>query len=125
MRNHDHVSGELVGIAHRKCNLQLKQVEFIPVILHNLRGFDGQLMVQKLGLFKNKKSSVIANSNERYMTFSLGNLRFIDSFQFLSSSLDTLVQNLKSNGDAYFKNFSRQFQTDREKSLLLRKGVYP
>lgn len=125
VRNHDHISGDLFGIAHRDCNLQLKQVEFIPVILHNLRGFDGHLIMQKLGLFKNKRLSVIANSNERYVTFSLGNLRFIDSFQFLSSSLDTLVQNLKSSGDVHFKNFSRYFNTDREKSLLLRKGVYP
>jgi hypothetical protein len=125
VRNHDHISGKLFGIAHRNCNLQLKQVEFIPVILHNLRGFDGHLIMQKLGLFKNKRLNVIANSNERYVTFSLGSLRFIDSFQFLSSSLDTLVQNLKSNGDKHFKNFSRKFKTDREKSLLLRKGVYP
>jgi hypothetical protein len=81
--------------------------------------------MQKLGLFKNKKLRVIANSNERYVTFNLSNPTFIDSFQFLSSSLDTLVQNLKSSGDVHFKNFSRQFNSEREKSLLLRKGVYP
>ncbi|XP_062569833.1 uncharacterized protein LOC134231854, partial [Saccostrea cucullata] len=125
VRNHDHVTGKVYGIAHRDCNSQFKQVEFIPVILHNLRGFDGHLIMQKLGLFKNKKLSVIANSNERYVTFSLGRLRFIDSFQFLSSSLDTLVQNLKSSGDTHFKYFNRHFQTEKEKTLLLRKGVYP
>lgn len=125
VRNHDHVTGKVYGIAHRDCNLQFKQVEFIPIILHNLRGFDGHLIMQKLGLFKNKKLSVIANSNERYVTFSLGRLRFIDSFQFLSSSLDTLVQNLKSSGDTHFKYFNRHFKTEKEKTLLLRKGVYP
>jgi hypothetical protein len=125
VRNHDHISGKVFGIAHRDCNLQFKQVEFIPVILHNLRGFDGHLIMQKFGLFKNKRLNVIANSNERYVTFSLGRLRFIDSFQFLSSSLNTLVENLKSNGDDHFKHFGDQFKTEKEKSLLLRKGVYP
>ena len=44
---------------------------------------------------------VIPNNMERYMSFTLGKqLRFIDSFQFLSSSLSKLVGNLPD--DAFF-----------------------
>ena len=39
---------------------------------------------------------------ERYMAFTLGNnLTFIDSFQFMSSSLDKLVSNLRKEDLKY------------------------
>ena len=41
------------------------------------------------------KINVIPNGLEKYMIFTINNkLRFIDSFQFLSSSLNSLVKNL-------------------------------
>lgn len=46
VRNHNHITGEFFGAAHRKCNLQFRKVEFIPVILDNLRGFDAHLIMQ-------------------------------------------------------------------------------
>ena len=50
--------------------------------------------MQKLGKF-NLKRNVIPNGLEKYMTFTVNNkLSFIDSFQFLSSSLDSLVKSL-------------------------------
>ena len=36
------------------------------------------------------KINIIAQNFEKYVTFSFGGLRFVDSFAFLSSSLDTL-----------------------------------
>ena len=59
---------------------------------------------------------------EKYISFSLGNLRFIDSFQFLLSGLDSLVA---SNKPEDFE-ITRQFEEDDERrALILRKGVYP
>ena len=62
----------------------------------------------------------------RYISFSLGDLGFLDSYQFLSSSLDALTENLKCTGGlTNFKHLSSEF-TDREvANLLLRKNVYP
>ena len=55
----------------------------------------------KLGKF-NLKINVIPNGLEMYMSFSINNkLRFIDSFQFLSSSLDSLVKNLGKDDFKY------------------------
>ena len=48
-------------------------------------------MMSAIGKLKNKKISCIPNNMERYISFSLDNLRFIDSVQFLNESLDTLV----------------------------------
>ena len=50
------------------------------------------------------------------------NLRFIDSFRFMSSSLDSLVNNL-SKGSHKFRGFMGY--TRQQHSLLVRKGVYP
>ena len=56
------------------------------------------------------------------MAFMLGNhLTFIDSFQFMSSSLDKLVSNLPKEA---FKYTSEEF-TGKELSLMSQKGVYP
>ena len=44
------------------------------------------------------KINIIPNELEKYMSFNINNkLIFIDSFQFLSYSLDSLVQNLSKN----------------------------
>jgi hypothetical protein len=48
-------------------------------------------------------------------------LRFIDSFRFMSSSLDSLVKTLNKD---QFKNTSK-FYEGEQLSLLLKKGVYP
>ena len=56
------------------------------------------------------------------MAFMLGNhLNFIDSFQFVSSSLDKLVSNLPKEASKYT---SEEF-TGKKLSLMSQKGVYP
>lgn len=73
-----------------------------------MRGYDSHLIMQQIGdavkknTFKNKKGdecqlkiNAIPNNMEKYIAFTLGhNLVFIDSFQFMSSSLVKLVANL-------------------------------
>ena len=80
----------------------------IPVIFHNLRGYDSHFIMQQIGkiaknhAYKDKKGeeqnlkiNTIPNNMEQYMAFTLGkHLMFLDSFQFMSSSLDKLVSNL-------------------------------
>jgi hypothetical protein len=63
----------------------------------------------------------IPNNMEKYMTFSLGQLQFIDSLQFMNSSLDKLVANLQTENLA----ITSQSHTDTELVLPRRKGVYP
>ena len=66
--------------------------------------------------------NAIPNNMEKYMAFMLGNnLTFIDSFQFMSSSLDKLVSNLPKES---FKYTLQQFKDNRF-NLMIRKGVYP
>ena len=61
--------------------------------------------MQELG-----KLNIILNGLEKYVTFSIKNkLSFIDSFQLLSSSLDSLVKNLSKND---FKYLSKEIDSN-------------
>ena len=133
VRDHCHITGKYRGSAHQECNLKLRinpQEIKTPVIFHNLRGYDSHFIMQQIGeivkkhTYKNKQMNInaIPNNMEKYMAFMLGNhLTFIDSFQFMSSSLDKLVSNLPAEA---FKYTSKKFKGGRFE-LMTRKGVYP
>ena len=66
--------------------------------------------------------NAIPNNMEKYMAFMLGNNpTFIDSFQFMSSSLDKLVSNLPTEALKYTYNRFKEEQFE----LMKQKGVYP
>ena len=138
VRDHCHITGKFRGSAHQECNLKLRikpEDIKIPVIFHNLRGYDSHFIMQQIGeiakkhAYTNKKGekqdlniNAIPNNMEKYMAFMLGNhLTFIDSFQFMSSSLDELVSNLPKDDLIYT---SKVFK-GRRLNLMSQKGVYP
>ena len=135
VRDHCHLTGQYRGAAHNRCNLQLQSRRGvggnalqIPVIFHNLRGYDANHIMKVIGNYANDcKVSCIANNMEKYITFSLGNLKFIDSLNFMNASLDTLVQNLekKNDGGENFTHLNQHFTKEEELILLKRKGVFP
>ena len=59
---------------------------------------------------------------EKYISFSIGNLRFIDLFAFLPCSLNKLVDSLAQDAVYMFPNFQGDIKNHTE--LLLRKGQY-
>ena len=66
--------------------------------------------------------NAIPNNMEKYMAFMLGkHLKFMNSFQFMSTSLDKLVSNLPKKD---LKYTSEMFTSDKL-SLMSQKGVYP
>ena len=130
VRDHCHITGKYRGAAHSDCNLKLaisaEKLE-IPVIFHNLKGYDCHFIMQKIGdLVRqdvNIDVGVIASNFEKYIGFRLGNhLTFIDSFSFMSQSLDRLSSNLSD--DAFFYS-KKAFPNDDQFRLIKRKGVYP
>ena len=101
VRDHCHVTGRFRGAAHWSCNINLQLTKKVPVIFHNLRGYDSHLIFCELNKF-DVKIDVIPNRLEKYMAFFLNkNLVFIDSMQFMNSSLDKLVKNLSGNDYKY------------------------
>src|SRR5271163_1038400 len=139
VKDHCHMTGLFRGAACNTCNLKLKLSHKIPVIFHNLRGYDSHLLLEKLGKFKRPINIIFLS---KYMMFSVGSeikyfdkkigvektsvihrLTFIDSLQFMPNSLSSLVDNLKSSGLDKFKYLNQEFKNDSE--ILTRKGIYP
>ena len=110
VRDHCHVTGEFRGAAHFNCNANLKLSKKFPVIFHNLKGYDSHLIIKEISRF-DVKVSVIPNGLEKYMAFTINrNLVFIESMQFMNSSLDLLVKNLMDEDFKYLpEEFSGKF----------------
>ena len=45
-------AGNFKGACHNRCNLLAKKARVVPCILHNLKHFDGHILMQTLGLFR-------------------------------------------------------------------------
>ncbi|GBC27462.2 uncharacterized protein LOC113676613 [Rhizophagus irregularis DAOM 181602=DAOM 197198] len=98
VRDYCHITGRYRDAAHKGCNLDLSikpREMHIPVIFHNLSGYDGHIIMQEIGAIECEDDiDPIPYNMEKYMAFKLGSLRFIDSLQFMKSSLDKLASNL-------------------------------
>ena len=133
VRDHCHLTGRYKGAAHSKCNLDIRSPKFIPVVFHNLEGYDSHLFIKILG----GDLSCIPKNDEKFISFTKNvvvgsytdasgedrdrhrKLRFIDSFKFMNSGLAKLVENLEK------VKVTNKFYKGRSLDLLLRKGVYP
>ena len=139
VRDHDHFTGKFRGAAHNKCNLQFKKPKFTPVIFHNLSGYDAHLFVKNLGVSEGN-IKCIPNNEEKYISFSKDivvdsyekdgkkvkvkhEIRFLDSFKFMASSLDSLAGNLARSDLSKFLQTKKEFGEKYE--LMTKKGIYP
>ena len=140
VRDHCHYTGRYRGAAHNSCNLKYRKPESVPVLFHNLTGYDSHLFIKKLGSSNEKENiKCIPNNEEKYITFTKTiitgqytnkkgeeknktfDIVFKDSFKFMRSSIEALVNNLPKNG---FKNISKYY-TPEQLELIKQKGFYP
>lgn len=138
VRDHCHITGRYRGPLCSKCNLRLALKRYvIPVIFHNLRSYDSHMLLKHgIGKFKHWKLRCIAQTNEKFMTVSAKvpvgvsskgrplyfTISFLDSFQFMPASLDTLAKNQTSL--PVTEKLMRIIPT-LSAEVLRRKGVYP
>ena len=138
VRDHCHFTGRYRGAAHNICNLKYSKPNNISVFFHNLTGYDSHLFIKKLGVTEGN-IDCIPNNEEKYISFSKtiitgeytnkkGETRnkyfkiiFKDSYKFLLSGLEALVNNLPEDS---FKNLNKYF-TPKQVKLLKQKGFFP
>ena len=70
VRDHCHYTGKYRGAAHSSCNLRYRIPDYIPVVFHNLAGYDAHLFIKELAKHKSKIGA-IAKNTENYISFSL------------------------------------------------------
>ena len=121
VRDHCHITGKFRGAAHNQCNLKLKIPKKLPIIFHNLEGYDGHIIFKELNNF-DVTIDVIPKTIEKYMSIIVNrNITFIDSNEFYKGTLNTLASNLD---DKDFKYLMSEFPIDKLE-ILKRKDAYP
>ena len=147
VRYHDHVNGQYLFAACNNCNLQLKPTKckrsssksdegtfFLPVIFHNGKNYDWHFVLkhfEKKYVSRRAKDNsisfddvkIIPSNTEKYLQFQIGNIRFLDSYQFLTTSLDELVTLLLGGGKDNFEHTRKHLGIDDD--IVFAKGVYP
>ena len=110
----------------------------LPVVFHNLQGYDAHLFIKQLSRLPGELNC-IPSTEEKYISFSKKikvdeyksrrtgetvslyfKIRFVDSMKFLQTSLAKLVENLQLDD---FHNTKVIFRDKAE--LVKSKGVYP
>ncbi|KAJ8973246.1 hypothetical protein NQ317_005459 [Molorchus minor] len=127
VRDHCHLTGDFRGFAHNQCNLNYKNSFVIPVVFHNLGGYDAHFIIKELA--QRSRVTLLPINKEKYISFTVYDndtnikFRFIDSIRFMGCSLDQLASTLV---DENFKDLKQEFSDldDGKLKLLMRKGVF-
>ena len=91
VRDHCHVTGNFSGASHSKCNINLGLPKKLPIIFHNLQGYNVHLIFKELNNF-GIDIDVISKGIYKYMSIIVNrHINFVDSLQFYNGSLDTLA----------------------------------
>ena len=76
---------------------KIKDTKKLPIIFHNLGGYDGHIIFKEVNNF-DVTLDVIPKTIEKYMSIILNRtITFIDSNEFHKGTLDTLASNLDDN----------------------------
>lgn len=143
VRDHNHLTGEFRGAAHNKCNLNFQDSRTIPVIMHNLTGYDSHFIIRELTNCFEGELYVIPSTDQNYISFTKKvaytsqfepnfqkrmrntiKFKFLDSFCFMVSSLEKLASFLPSTRKIILHS-EFKFLSPEKMHLLERKGIFP
>jgi len=103
LRDHCHLTDRYCGSAHSNYNLNYKDSFYIPIVFHNLSGYNSHFINKEIATAFEGKIDVLPITKEKYISFTkhvkdiaeksdseIVKLRFIDLYKFLSTSLNKL-----------------------------------
>ena len=123
--HHDHLTGEIYGVAHNSCNLKLRTQTFTPIFFHNLSKYDAHHLLKYIEIQSEEKLTVIPCNSETHISFSFfvpvckskddkllyEEFRFLDSYRFYLGVLTLWLQHSKQRTVVKYLNFSKNIAT--------------
>ncbi|RLU15728.1 hypothetical protein DMN91_011483, partial [Ooceraea biroi] len=135
--DHCHLTGRYRGPAHSNCNLNYKDSYTIPIVFHNLSGYNSHFIIKEIATAFEGAIDVLPINKKKYISFTKHvnesdnkkwrnhvQLRFIDSYKFLSSSLDKLSSYLNKDKLRIVRSEFAHLSTN-DFDLLTAKGRVP
>ena len=129
IREHNHFNNDYRGASCQSCNTQEgKSSKLIPVFFHNGSRYDFHFIIEELMKYENKfnKVSILPKTAEEYISIEYGSyyrkLRFLDSYRFMTKSLDEIVNSLKPEDLKITKHY---FSNEKQFNLIRNKGIFP
>ncbi|XP_014299742.2 uncharacterized protein LOC106694097 [Microplitis demolitor] len=127
-RDHCHFTGKYRGPAHVKCNILYQQSHNIPIVFHNLSGYDSHFLIESVAKCFPGSVQLLPINKEKYIAFTkkvdetIISLRFIDSFRFMASSIEKLASYLNDADKVITRN---SIADPQQFELVTRKGIFP
>ena len=124
VRDHDHSlkMNNFRGAAHNICNINyFNRTKKVPALCHNLKSYEMNIFVLEL-IKSYVKIDIIPENLEKFKAVFTEKFTFLDSYAFLSSSLDRLADDLKKSDETAFKRLKREFP--KTYTDLMNKGIY-
>ncbi|XP_070155838.1 uncharacterized protein [Polyergus mexicanus] len=120
------------------CSYDESLSEYHSRLFHNLSGYDSHFIIEEIATAFEDSINVLPITKEKYISFTKHvkdtaeisdwrsdiKLRFIDSYKFLSTSLEKLASFLNNDKLQILKSKFQNLSIE-EYNLLTRKGVFP
>ncbi|XP_044010177.1 uncharacterized protein LOC122853824 [Aphidius gifuensis] len=128
VRDHCHFTGAYRGAAHVGCNLNYQESCTIAVVFHGLSNYDSHFLIKQLKKQFPGTIDLLALNKESYISFTKHvkgtriRFRFIDSYNFMASSISTLANELEDKDKSISLSFCNNLE---EFKLITKKGIFP
>ena len=126
VRDHDHISGKYRWALCNSCNLNHAKPKYeVNIFFHGLSNYDSHFLIQELDKIEATDIRIIPKTSEKFLSFSVDNVRFKDTYSFLDASLAVLVENLLTKGKEAFRILQHFIPCAEKRELFFQKGVFP
>ena len=124
--DHCHLSGRFRSALCDHCNFTYAKTRTnVVAFFHGLSNYDSHFIVKELHKFSDVDIKIIPKTSEKYLSFSVKNLHFKDSYHFLADKLEVLAKNLRDKGVHNFIYSNKYIDSEEKLNLMCQKGIFP